>query len=116
MSAFATFKFRGNTFEYEGRIYPFENNRAFASITLNHVISIKCHVIEGQYGHFISWPSYKSGDEYKNFIYVAPELKDELSELIAKMINALKDMQSEEDEKMIDMQEKVESLKDEMPF
>ena len=79
MSAFATFKFRGNTFEYEGRIYPFEGNRAFASITLNHVISIKCHVISGQYGHFISWPSYKFGDEYKNYIYAAPELKDELA-------------------------------------
>lgn len=116
MSAFATFKFRGDIFEYEGRIYPFENNRAFASITLNHVISIKCHIIEGQYGHFISWPSYKSGDEYKNFIYVAPELKDELSELITKMINALEDMKSKEDEKMIDIQETVENLKDEMPF
>ena len=116
MSAFATFKFRGNTFEYEGRIYPFENNRAFASITLNNVISIKCHVIEGQYGHFISWPSYKSGDEYKNFIYAAPELKDELSELIVKMINALEDMQRKEDEYLDRIAKEIEDMKDEMPF
>ena len=69
--------------EYEARIhslYPEGSVRAAASINLNGCFAIRgVKVMEGPKGLFVSMPSYKSGDEYKDICFpTTAEMRKEL--------------------------------------
>ena len=91
---YAEFKFEGKTFSYTGRVYPAKKDgNPFIYLTLNDVITIQCHLIEGKKSSFISWPSYKQKDEYKSLIFVDKELNDEMDELIEVIEKALEELE-----------------------
>ena len=92
---YAEFKFKGETFDYTGRVYPAKKDgNPFIYLTINDVITIQCHLIEGKKGSFIGWPSYevKKG-EYKSLIYTDKELNDEMDSLIEVIEKALEDLE-----------------------
>lgn len=92
---FAEFKFKGETFDYSGRVYPAKKKgNPFIYLTLNDVITIQCHLIEGKKSDFIGWPSYEvNKNEYKSLIFVDKELNDEMNSLIEKIEEALKEFE-----------------------
>lgn len=91
---YAEFKFKGETFDYTGRAYPAKKNgNPFIYLTINDVLTIQCHLVEGKKSSFIGWPSYKAGDEYKSSIYVDKELNDEIDSLIEVIEKALEDLE-----------------------
>lgn len=94
-SEYAEFKFKGETFDYSGRVYPAKKKgNPFVYLTLNDVITIQCHLIEGKKGSFISWPSYQDNkDNYKSLIYIDKALNDEIDSLIEKIEEALKELE-----------------------
>lgn len=90
---FNEFKYSGKVFEYSGRIYEGNEgkgkvtSRSYLSLTLNDSITINgCYFVVLDDGSaFITWPQYKKGEEYKNYIFTSEELKDEL-EALSKVI------------------------------
>lgn len=87
---YAEFKYDGETFSYTGRVYPAKKKtNPFIYLTLNGVFTIQCHLIDGKKSSFLSFPSYKSGDEYKSQVYIDKELNDEMEELIEVIDKAL---------------------------
>lgn len=91
---FREFEFKGEVFGYSGRIYT-ENQRTAGKLTitpislcLNDVITIKgCSFMETKDNMWISGPSYKVGDEYKDYLYFDKDLNpdlDKLAEVISK--------------------------------
>lgn len=92
---YAEFKMKGKTFDYSGRVYPAKKKgNPFVYLTLNDVITIQCHLIDGKKGSFIGWPSYDAGKgNYKNLIFVDKDLNDEIEELIETIEEALKDLE-----------------------
>ncbi len=76
--------------EYEVRIhslYPEGSVRAAASVNLNGCFAIRgVKVMDGPKGPFVSMPSYKSGDEYKDICF--PCTKEARSALHEAVLNA----------------------------
>ena len=90
---FKEVKFKGQKFNYSGRIYPSDESRQFMYLTLNGCITIQCHLVEGKNGSFISFPSWKNKDgDYKSYIYWDEALEDEMSDLITTIEEALEEM------------------------
>lgn len=94
--SFKEFKFDGKEFQYTGRLYPEyqeETKKATVtpfSLTLNGLITIKgCRLWQTDKSSRIKFPVYKSGDEYKSYIFYPKELNDELGELLKEIEAAL---------------------------
>ena len=87
---FKEFEFEGQSFNYSGRIYP-DNQREAGKLTitpislcLNGLITIKgCSFMETKDNMWIAGPSYKSGDEYKDYLYFDKEINSDLDKLAA---------------------------------
>lgn len=61
------------------------NCKAFVSITLDNALSISgVKLMDGKNGLFLSYPSYKSGDKYHDYIY--PLTKEAREGLTKKVI------------------------------
>lgn len=91
---YAEFKFKGETFDYTGRVYPAKKNgNPFIYLTINDVLTIQCHLVEGKKSSFIGWPSYQVENKYKSSIYVDKELNDEMNSLIEVIEKALEDLE-----------------------
>ena len=90
---FNEFSYTGKSFEYSGRIYEGTEgkgkvkSRSYLALTLNDSITINgCFFVVLDDGSaFITWPQYKKGEEYKNYIFTSEDLKEEL-ESLAKVI------------------------------
>lgn len=94
---FKEYEMKGDTFDYSGRIYvDLERKAGKMTITpiticLNGVITMKgCSFYETRYNMWVGGPQFKSGDDYKDFIYFDKELNDEMDAL-AEAIAAAKD-------------------------
>ena len=96
-NSFKEFEFKGKTFTYSGRLYPEAQREAGKltitpmSLTLNGVLTIKgCSFMETKDNMWVSGPSYKTGDEYKDYLYIDKALNedmDALAEVISKQLN-----------------------------
>lgn len=94
-NSFKEFEFKGKTFTYSGRLYP-ENKREAGkltitpmSLTLNDVFTIKgCSFLETKDNMWVSGPAYKSGDEYKDYLYIDKALSEDMDALA----NAISDV------------------------
>lgn len=93
---FKEFKFDGKEFQYTGRLYPEsavetdKSTRTPFSLTLNGVLTIKgCWLWQTDKSSWIKFPEFKSGEEYKSYVYYPKELNDELGELLKVMEETL---------------------------
>ena len=94
---FKEFEFKGRGFTYSGRLYPESKREAGKltitpmSLTLNNVFTIKgCSFMETKDNMWVSGPSYKSGDEYKDYLFIDRALNedmDALAEVISEQLN-----------------------------
>ena len=95
-NGYKEFKFVGETFDYSGRIYTDKQREAGKltitpiSLCINGVLTIKgCSFYETDKNMWIGGPQYKSGDEYKDFLYIDKELNDEMDELAEAIKKAM---------------------------
>ena len=94
---FKEFKYEGEVFTYTGRIYPDRKREAVKltiypiSLTLNDAITIKsCSFYQTKANMWVGGPQYKTGDEYKDYLYIDKSINEEmdaLAEVIDKAIN-----------------------------
>jgi len=93
---FKEFEFKGKTFTYSGRLYP-DNKREAGkltitpmSLTLNDVFTIKgCSFMETKDNMWVAGPSYKSGDEYKDYLYIDKALNEDMNALAGVISDVL---------------------------
>lgn len=85
---YVEFKLEDETFTFTGRIYTSKKREAGKltiyplSLTLNESITIKCcSFYETDKNMWVGGPQYKSGDEYKDFVYFDKCINDELDNL-----------------------------------
>lgn len=78
-------------------LYEAKEDRQGAQLVLFDDLVIKgLWVINGKNGPFISWPSYKSGDDYKDYIFpISAEFRESLYDQILKLSDF--DEEDEED-------------------
>lgn len=87
---FIEFEYTGKEFKYTGRVYPDLKKTVGklditpVNFTLNGVITIKgCRLMQTDSNAWLSGPQYKSGDEYKDFVYIERKFNDsEIAELV----------------------------------
>lgn len=87
---FKEFSMEGKTFSYTGRIYPKKEgtgkvvSKSLVNITLNGVITIKgIYLVETEDKYFLTFPQYKSKEEYKSYIFADRDFSDgELDKLV----------------------------------
>lgn len=92
------FEFDGKEFKYSGRLYP-DNKKETKkcdiipfSLCLNGVITIKgMKLWRTDKNSWIAGPSYKSGDDYKDYLYFDKDFKE-----IDKLVEALEKILDEE--------------------
>lgn len=91
------YEMKGDTFDYSGRLFVDRERQAGKltitpmTLCINNVITIKgCSLYETEKNMWVGGPQYKSGDEYKDFLYFDKELNDEMDAL-AEAIAAAKD-------------------------
>ena len=93
-NGYAEFKFKGEVFDYTGRVYPAKKKgNPFIYLTINDVITIQCHLVEGKKSSFIGWPSYEVDGKWKSSIYVDEDLNDEIDSLVEVIEKALEGME-----------------------
>ena len=85
---YVEFKLEDETFTFTGRIYTDKKRETGKltiyplSLTLNESITIKCcSFYETDKNMWVGGPQYKSGDEYKDFVYFDKCINDELNNL-----------------------------------
>ena len=96
-TGFKEFEFSGDNFDYSGRIYVDRKREAGkltiypVSLTLNGLITIKgCSFYETTNNMWVGGPQFKSGEEYKDYLYIDKENNkdmDALAEAISAAIN-----------------------------
>ena len=81
---FLEFSMKGKTFNYSGRIYPDRKREAGKltiypiSLTLNDAITIKfCSFYQTKDNMWVGGPQYKTGDEYKDYLYIDKSVNEE---------------------------------------
>ena len=85
------FSFTMDNFDYSGRIYPTEEvkngvKRAYVSLEINEQITINyCYLVITKDNTFISFPSIKVGDGYKNVIFTDESIQDELDNVASEL-------------------------------
>ena len=96
---FKEFSMEGDTFSYNGRIYPKKEgsgkvvSKSLVNLTLNGVITLKgLYLVETEDRYFLTFPQYKSKEEYKSYVYVDRDFSDgefdKLVDIIASYIYA----------------------------
>lgn len=82
-AAFKEFTMEGDTFSYTGRIYPKKEgsgkvvSKSLVNLTLNGVITLKgLYLVETSDKYFLTFPQYKSKDEYKSYVFVDRDFSD----------------------------------------
>lgn len=96
-SNFREFKYSGKTFEYDGRIYASRDGYGNVSrywgmsLTLNNTITINgVKLVETKNDNiFLSWPSYESNGDWKDYIFVDQELRDEIDNLLRVLMKTV---------------------------
>lgn len=95
-ATFKEFKFDGEELQFTGRIYPDKKTETSKcditpmTLTINGVITIKgCRLFQSDKNSWIAWPGYKSGDEYKSYIWVEKEYNNEMAKLVEAIEQAL---------------------------
>lgn len=94
---FAEFDLKGKNFNYSGRVYP-ESKREAGKLTIypmslciNGLITIKgCSFYVTKDNMWVGGPQFKSGDDYKDFLFIDKENNadmDALAEAINKVID-----------------------------
>lgn len=94
---FKEFEMKGKTFNYSGRVYT-DNKREAGKLTiypmslcLNDAITIKgCSFYQTKNNIWVGGPQYKSGDDYKDYLFIDKSVNEEmdaLAEAIDKAIN-----------------------------
>lgn len=85
---FREFKFSGKVFEYTGRVYKKTEgkgkviSRAGVQLCLNGVFTLKgIHLVETEENYFLTFPQYKSGDDWKSYVYIPQDNKEFAQEL-----------------------------------
>lgn len=96
-AAYKEFKYDGKEFQYTGRLYP-DNKKETKkceiiplSLCLNGVITIKgMKLWRSDKNSWITGPSYQSGDEYKDYLYIDKDFNeiDKLVEELEKILDA----------------------------
>ena len=93
---YSEFKYSGKVFEYSGRVYPKSEGKGKVvaryglSLTLNDVITIKgIHLVETEDSYFLTFPSYKSGDDYKSYFFIDKALNEEIDALTDAIVKAI---------------------------
>lgn len=89
---FKEFSFNGKHFEYSGRIYP-ERKREAGKLTitpmslcLDGIFTVKgCSLYKTKDNVWIGGPQFKSGDEYKDYLYLDTELNVDMDELASNI-------------------------------
>lgn len=94
---YVEFEYQGKVFTYTGRIYVDKKREAGKltiypmSLTLNCVLTIKsCSFYQTKNNMWVGGPQYKTGDEYKDYLYIDKSINEEmdaLAEEIDKAIN-----------------------------
>ena len=79
---------KGENFDYSGRLYKEKSREAGKltitpmSLCLNGLITIKgCSLMETDKNVWISGPQYKSGDEYKDYLYIDKSNNEDMEDL-----------------------------------
>lgn len=87
-NGYKEYEMKGDSFDYSGRIYTDKQREAGKltitpiSLCINGVLTIKgCSFYETDKNMWIGGPQYKSGDEYKDFLYIDKELNEEMDAL-----------------------------------
>lgn len=95
---FTEFEFEGNEFKYTGRVYTERAKETKKctitplSLTINGLITIKgCKLFVSEKNKWIQFPQYEYDDEYKDYVYIAKELNDELDDLCDAIEEAIDD-------------------------
>lgn len=93
---FIEFEYEGNEFSYTGRIYPERKKEVGKctitpmSLTINNLITIKgCKLFQTDKNTWIQGPQYNVDDEYKDYLYIAKELSEELDALCEEIEDKL---------------------------
>lgn len=95
-ASYKEFEFKGKYFTYSGRIYV-DNKREAGKLTiyplslcLNGLITIKgCSYYETTDNMWIGGPQFKSGDEYKDYLYIDKEMNPEMNDLAEIISNEI---------------------------
>lgn len=88
INGYKEFKMKGHTFVWSGRIYT-DRERQTGKLTItpislciNGVFTVKgCSFYETDKNMWVGGPQFKSGDEYKDFLYIDKELNEEMDAL-----------------------------------
>lgn len=96
-NAFKEFEMKGKQFDYSGRVYP-DNKREAGkltiypmSLTLDGVFTIKgCSLMMTKDNLWVAFPQYKSGDDYKDYVYTDKDLNEDLDNLASVIEKAIK--------------------------
>lgn len=93
---FKEFSFKGEHFEYSGRIYPDRQREAGKltitpiSLCLDGVFNIKgCSFYETDKNMWVGGPQYKSGDQYNDYLYLDKELNQDMDNLAEAIKEAM---------------------------
>lgn len=96
-NGFKEFDVKAQNFNYSGRIYVDKKREAGKltiypmSLCIDHLITIKgCSYYETENNCWIGGPHYKSGDEYKDYLYIDKannEDMDSLASYISELIS-----------------------------
>lgn len=80
-------------------LYEAKDDSQGAQLVIADDLAIKgIWIINGSYGPFISWPSYKHGDEYREYVHpISAELRESLYPQIIKL-SAFEEKDDEEDD------------------
>lgn len=89
----------GDILKMKLTLYDEKNDRQGASLVIMDDLVIRgIWIVNGKNGPFISWPSYKQGDEYKEYVYpISAELRESLYPQIIKL-SAFEEEDDEEDD------------------
>ena len=94
-NGYKEFEMKGQTFDWSGRIYTDRERQAGKltitpiSLCINGVFTIKgCSFYETDKNMWVGGPQFKSGDEYKDFLYIDKELNEEMDNLAEVISNA----------------------------
>lgn len=86
---FKEFSFSGKNFEYSGRIYPSREGsgkvlRSWGMyLCLNGVFTLSgVRLTETKSNIFLSYPSYQSGDDYKSYVFIDDDGKEDIDRLV----------------------------------
>ena len=92
---FKEFDVKGMNFTYSGRIYTDKKREAGKltiypiSLCINGLITIKgCSYYETSNNCWVSGPQYKSGDDYKDYLYIDKSNNDDMDKL-AEVISGI---------------------------